>query len=166
MLSIMSGVRQGELLGLKWSDVDWSNNQICVQRTFNNQKWYKPKSKASARKINLGPSMMRELKRWRLACPPSDLDLVFPNGAGGPINHNNMVNRHFEPALKKAGIERIRFHDFEAYFCEPFNRPRGKHHIHPNPTGAFESQRHPERICSPHKAPRSERCESIGNDHF
>ncbi len=111
MLAIMSGLRQGELLGLKWSDVDWPNNQIQIQRTFNNQSWYKPKSKASARKINLGPSMMRELKKWRLACPPSELNLVFPNGAGGPINHNNMVNRHFEPALKKAGIERIRFHD-------------------------------------------------------
>lgn len=56
MLAIMSRVRQGELLGLNWSDVDWSNNQIHVQRTFNNQSWYKPKSKASARKINLRPS--------------------------------------------------------------------------------------------------------------
>ena len=111
MLAIMSGARQGELLGLKWSDVDWENNQIHIKRTFNNQRWYKPKSKASNRKISLGPSMMRELKKWRLACPLSDLDLVFPNEAGKPINHNNLVNRHFEPALKKAGIERIRFHD-------------------------------------------------------
>jgi integrase len=104
-------------LGLKWSDVDWPNNQIHIQRTFNNQSWYKPKSKASARKINLGPSMIRELKKWRLACPPSELNLVFPNRAGGPINHSNMVNRHFEPALKKAGIERIRFHDLRHTFA-------------------------------------------------
>ena len=63
-------------------------------------------------KIDLGPAMMKELKAWKLACPPNDLDLVFPNESGKPINHNSMVNRHFNPALKKAGIERIRFHDF------------------------------------------------------
>ncbi len=37
MLAIFSGARQGELLGLKWSDVDWENNQIHIQRTFNNE---------------------------------------------------------------------------------------------------------------------------------
>ena len=37
-LAIFSGARQGELLGLKWSDVDWEHNQIHIQRTFNNQR--------------------------------------------------------------------------------------------------------------------------------
>jgi integrase len=55
--------------------------------------------------------MIQELKRWRLACPPNRQNLVFPTGGGGPINHNNLVNRYFLPALEKAGIERIRFHD-------------------------------------------------------
>jgi integrase len=110
-LSIFSGARQGELLGLKWSDVDWEKSQIHIQRTFNNQRWYIAKMGASNRKIDLGPAMMKELKAWKLACPPNDHDLIFPNESGHPINHNNMVNRHFNPALKKAGIERIRFHD-------------------------------------------------------
>jgi integrase len=39
------------------------------------------------------------------------LDLVFPNGAGGPINYSNMVRRHYHPALEAAGLPRIRFHD-------------------------------------------------------
>jgi integrase len=106
MLAIMSGSRQGELLGLKWSDIDWENNQICIQRTFNNQRWYNTKSEASNRKIDLGPAMIKELKEWKLACPPCGLDLIFPK-----INHNNLVKRYFEPALKEAGIEKIRFHD-------------------------------------------------------
>jgi integrase len=111
MLAIMSGGRQGELLGLKWSDVAWENNQIHIQRTFNNSAWYLPKSKTSDRKVDLGPEMMRELKKWKLRCPPSNLDLVFPNGAGNPIDDSGMLRRHFHPSLKKAGIERIRFHD-------------------------------------------------------
>jgi integrase len=98
-------------LGLRWSDVDWFNNQIHIQRTYNNQSWYDVKTETSNRKIDLGPAMMTELKKWKLACPPCDLDLVFPNEAGGPINHNNMCYRYFEPALKKTGIGKVRFHD-------------------------------------------------------
>ena len=68
MLAIMSGARQGELLGLKWTDVDWFNNQLHIKRSFNEGAWYKPKSKASQRKIDLGPAMMAQLKNWRIAC--------------------------------------------------------------------------------------------------
>lgn len=110
-LAIMSGARQGELLALRWSDVDWENSQICIRRTFNNGALYDPKTETSARRIDLGPLMMSDLKKWRIACPPTDLDLIFPNEAGEHLNHNNMVNRHFNPALKRAGVPRIRFHD-------------------------------------------------------
>ena len=110
-LAIFSGARQGELLGLKWSDVDWINNQVHIQRTFNNQVWYDVKTETSNRKIDLGPAMMTALKKWKLACPQSKLNLIFPNKAGGPINHNNLVNRHFNPTLKAAGLPIIRFHD-------------------------------------------------------
>ncbi len=111
MLAIMSGARQGELFGLKWTDIDWFNNQIHIQRTFNERAWYKPKSKTSDRKIDLGVSMMSQLKLWKIACPPTDLGLVFPNEAGNPINHGNMLRRHFYPAMKATGIKKIRFHD-------------------------------------------------------
>ena len=39
-----------------------------------------------------------------------NLDLVFPTETGNPMNHNNMVNRYFLPGLKKAKIEKIKFH--------------------------------------------------------
>ena len=110
-LAIFSGARQGELLGFKWSDVDWINNQIHVQRTFNNQAWYDVKTKTSNRKIDLGPAMIAELLVWQIFCLKNELDLIFPNQAGGPIDHNNLVNRHFNPALKVAGLPKIRFHD-------------------------------------------------------
>jgi len=110
-LAIMSGARQGELLGLKWPDVDWENNQIHIQRTYNNQAWYKTKTKTSNRKIDLGPSMMAELKKWKLACPPNKLNLILPNEAGGPINQNNLVYRYFETALENAKLGKVRFHD-------------------------------------------------------
>ena len=116
-LAILSGARQGELFGLKWSDVDWDNGQIRINRTYNNGEWYQPKSKASKRAIDLGPSMMLELKRWRMQCRHNELNLVFPSQSGGPINHSVMLRKHFWPALKAAELPRIRFHDLRHTFA-------------------------------------------------
>jgi len=116
-LAILSGARQGELLGLKWSDVDWGNGQIRINRTYNNGEWYQPKSKASKRAIDLGPSMMLELKRWRMRCPLNELDLVFPSQNNGPVNHSVLLRRHFWPALKASELPKIRFHDLRHTFA-------------------------------------------------
>jgi len=111
MLAITSGCRQGELLGLHWTDIDWKNSQIHIQRTFNKSRWCAPKTKGSDRRIDIGPATMQALKGWRLACLPNELDLIFPNKAGLPINYSNMVNRYYFTALETAGIPRIKFHD-------------------------------------------------------
>jgi integrase len=110
-MAIFTGARQGELLGLKWSDVDWENRQICIRRTFNKGRFFVPKTKASRRRIDLAPNVIADLKKWKLACSPNDIDLIFPNEVGKPINYSNMVQRHFLPALKTASLPRIRFHD-------------------------------------------------------
>jgi integrase len=110
-LAIFSGARQGELIGLRWSDVDWINSQIHIQKTFNHQRWYDVKTKKSNRFIDLGPGTITELKKWKLACPVCELNLVFPNQAGNPINHNNLVSRYFNPGLEDAKLPRMRFHD-------------------------------------------------------
>ncbi|MFC1813064.1 tyrosine-type recombinase/integrase [Thermodesulfobacteriota bacterium] len=55
--------------------------------------------------------MMIELKKWKLACPKNDLDLIFPDEAGNPIDQSNLLKRHFFPATIKVCIEKIRFHD-------------------------------------------------------
>jgi integrase len=111
LLAIFAGARQGELLGLKWADVGWKSQQIHIQRTFNKGRFFATKTKTSNRKIDLGPMVLTELKKWKMACPKNDLDLVFPTKKGKPINYSNMVQRHFLPALKAAGLHRIRFHD-------------------------------------------------------
>lgn len=111
MLAVMSGARQGELFGLKWSDVLWETSQIYIQRTYNSGAWYRPKSKNSIRKIDLGPTMIKQLKKWKIACPPTKLNLVFPSESGGPLHQGSFVKSFFWPTLKKAGLSKIRFHD-------------------------------------------------------
>lgn len=111
LMAIMTGARQGELLGIKWDDINWRNKQVHIQRTFNKGRFFIPKTKGSKRHIDLAPVAVQELKRWRLACPTNDLDLVFPNETGGPMNYSNMVQRYFLPALKASDLPRVRFHD-------------------------------------------------------
>ena len=111
MLAVFGGPRQGEILGLKWSDMDWQNKQVHVQRTYTKDRFFTTKTKSSNRKVDLGPAVISELKKWKLACPKHDLDLMFPNEAGKPMNYSNMVNRHFLPALVAAELPKIRFHD-------------------------------------------------------
>jgi integrase len=57
------------------------------------------------------PTLIAELKRWKLASPKGDLDLVFPNRVGNPQSPQNLVQRAFYPALRRAGLRKIRFHD-------------------------------------------------------
>jgi len=111
MTAIMTGMREGETLGLKWNDVDWVNSQIHVKRTFNHGRFYEPKTKTSKRKIDMAPHLATQLKKWQLACPPNSPNLVFPNGNGKPMSADNLVKRHFHPALKRANLPKIRFHD-------------------------------------------------------
>jgi len=110
-LAIFGGLRQGELLGLKWSDVDWENSQVHVQRTYTKGRFFATKTKTSNRRVDLGPIVITELKKWKLGCIKNKLDLVFPNESGKPMNYSNMITRHFLPALKQAELPKIRFHD-------------------------------------------------------
>lgn len=104
LMALMTGARQGELLGLKWEDLDLEKKQINIQRTFTKGRFFPTKTKCSKRKVDLSPTLLIELKKWKLACPKTELDLIFPNEAGEPVNYSNMVQRHFIPALEKAGI--------------------------------------------------------------
>jgi len=111
MTAVLTGMREGELLGLKWDDLDWHNGQIQVRRTYNHTRFYEPKTKTSKRKIDLAPELIQRLKEWKLACPPGDLNLVFPTSTGTPEDAMNMLKRQFLPALRRAGLPRMRFHD-------------------------------------------------------
>src|SRR4030042_5996392 len=82
MAAILTGMREGELLGLKWEDFDWRNGQVYVRRTYNHGRFYEPKTKTSRRKIDMAPELIQELKRWKIACPVGELDLVFPTEIG------------------------------------------------------------------------------------
>jgi integrase len=115
--AVFTGMRQGELLGLQWGDIDWNSHQIHVRRAWREGSFTEPKTANSIRKVDLPEFMIAELKQWKLRCPISEHDLVFPNGSGNPESHANLMQRGFDPALRRAGLRKIRFHDLRHTFA-------------------------------------------------
>ena len=111
LMAVLTGMRRGELLALRRRDIDWKNSQILVNRSVWKGKFIPPKSKTSVRRIDMSPHLARELQNHIEASPNNELDLVFSNTEGNLVDPDTMVRRHFLPALKRAGIRRIRFHD-------------------------------------------------------
>ena len=107
---ILTGLRAGELWALRWPDIDFQALQIDVRQSLWRGQFQTPKSKSSMRRIDIPEKLAHEIEKWRLASRPNDQDLVFPNTQGRPACHDNVVKRHFEPALKRAGFRHVSFH--------------------------------------------------------
>jgi integrase len=110
MTAFLTGVRSGELWGLQWGDVDWNSKQIHVRRSLWKGHFQTPKSKCSVRKIDIPEMLLHELRRWKLQCPVSEHDLVFPSPSGKPSHHDNVIFRYYNRALREAGLRRVSFH--------------------------------------------------------
>lgn len=110
-VAIFTGLRQGELLGLEWPDVDLDQSVIHVRRSFNHNKVRDTKSEASYRTVDLGKEAVRRLREWKIACPPTERNLVFPSNVGNHINARNLYNRVYKPLLEKAELPDLTFHE-------------------------------------------------------
>jgi integrase len=105
MMAAFCGLRASEIRGLRWSDVDLAKCLLTVaQRADRFNAIGVPKSKRSKRTLPFGPMVQNALKEWRLACPKSDLDLVFPNRLGHVQSHGNDFLRMLRPTQEAAGL--------------------------------------------------------------
>ena len=116
LTAVMTGMRLGELLALRWSDINWFSQQIYVGRAVSLGKIEEPKSRHSVRKVAMAPVLAEALKKHKKALKVASLfsdeeDLIFPNAQGGLLDGRNVYHRYFIPSLKKAGLPRVRFHD-------------------------------------------------------
>jgi len=124
VLALNTGMRQGELLALKWDDVDLERGVLRVRRTLThaNKSFVlgEPKTKNSRRTIRLTTGAVNAL-RMHLSRQLEEIEymgslyqpggLIFATETGTIINPSNLRNRSFKPLLKGAGLPPIRFHD-------------------------------------------------------
>lgn len=117
LTATMTGMRQGELLALRWSDVDWQAKRIRVRRSYVRGHWDTPKSRSGERSVPLATRVSCELKRHRRRSRfRGAADLVFPHPlTGNPLDHASLVRR-FKQALRAGGVRRVRFHDLRHTF--------------------------------------------------
>lgn len=132
LLAITTGMRQGEMLGLRWPDVDLDNSRLTISRALQRTRrrrngddsgdWFvfgHPKTDGSRRTIELPPVTVDALRRhkesqgvfsslagaaWR------DQNLVFTTRIGTPLDTSNILH-NFHRVLKSAGMQEMRFYD-------------------------------------------------------
>jgi integrase len=113
VLAITTGMRQGELLGLQWRDIDLDAGTLCVNRSVYDGAISPPKSSAGRRTIRLSKLAIAALRQHRLSTAKQRMsEWVFPSARGTTIGHQNLHNRSWKPLLKRAGLPHsTRFHD-------------------------------------------------------
>jgi integrase len=122
-VALALGLRRGEALGLRWSDIDFNQEVIYVRQAVHRVKGKLElgpvKTDDSERTIALPKPLAAALREWQAAqeCERaaagkrwSSHDLIFPTTIGTPMDPRNL-NRHFAALCARAGVRPVRFHD-------------------------------------------------------
>jgi integrase len=139
VLAVTTGMRQGELLGLGWEDVDLEAGVVRVKRKLTLAKGgprlTEPKTRGSRRQIRLTSSAVEALEKHRERQQTeraasngswTDRGLVFCTGRGTLIRRDNLHAKHWKPLLRRAGLPDIRFHDLR-HTCATLLLTKGVH---------------------------------------
>ncbi len=139
VLAVTTGMRQGELLGLGWEDVDHEAGTVRVRRTLTlargGPRLTEPKTPKSRRSIRLTSGAVEALERHRLGQQAEraaagekwkDWGLVFATRVGTPIRRDNLHDKYWKPLLKRSGLPDTRFHDLR-HTCATLLFTRGVH---------------------------------------
>jgi integrase len=123
-LALTTGLREGEIIGLKWSDLDWERGRLKIQRQVQRIKgqglvFSEPKTQFGNRVIAVGPITLVKLREHRqqqklekaiIIHRWQENDLIFPTTIGTPRDPHNLL-KCFKEILGKAGLPDMRFHD-------------------------------------------------------
>lgn len=123
LLAATTGMRRGEVLGVRWRDIDFKDRRLHVRQTILSVNYQltvgQPKTLRSERKIALDAETIRVLTAHRvtqrreqqlLGAGYHDQDLVFARENGDPV-HPDYFSQTFDRAVKRLKLPKIRLHD-------------------------------------------------------
>ena len=117
-IDLTTGLRRGELLGLKWSDIDLEKGDLRVQRQIgriDGKIIEMPlKTKNAYRTLPLSADAINVLKIQK--CKVGNSEWVFPSPTGGPMSPDSVLHM-LHRVLKRAGLPKVRFHDLRHTFA-------------------------------------------------
>jgi integrase len=117
LTAAMTGLRQGELVALRWRDIDWKAQRVRVRQNHVLGEFGTPKSKRSTRSVPLADAVAGELDRLFKSSPrQGDDDLVFGDPHTGEPLDKAAILRRYKNALKAAQLGERRFHDLRHTF--------------------------------------------------
>ncbi len=104
-VAAMTGLRQGELVALRWRDIDWTAGVVRVRRNYSRGQWGTPKSRRSSRSVPLADRVAAELDRhFQRSAYRSDDSLVFCHPHTGNPYDASKLRERFYAAMKAAGM--------------------------------------------------------------
>jgi integrase len=121
--AVFTGARIGEVLGLRWSDINFNRQVIRITRQLTQQgELAEPKTANAKREIVMFPNLATMLREHRLRSPFSkDGDFVFATRTGTPFSQRNVTKRGLEKAADAAGLnrpgQRLHSHDLRHTFA-------------------------------------------------
>jgi integrase len=99
LLGLLTGLRVGEILGLRWKGIDLISGQLRVEQTIYRGTTSSPKTQGSRRTLPLPqPILQTLLTLYERGLGKSDLDLVFSTSKGTPLSDTNLLHRELKPA--------------------------------------------------------------------
>lgn len=154
--AILSGLRQGELLGLHWRDVDFDNEVIRVRTALNRKRQdVPPKTERAVRDVILMPALaqlLRQHKRESRFNAPDDY--VFATSVGTPEHAAHISLRSLKPALARAGLRPIGGTTFDIR-SPASDRRRSKYHVRLSAAWTHLEPDHARRLCPPSQPRRA-----------
>jgi integrase len=113
LIAVLTGLRIGEIIGLRWADVDLDRNELRVEQSVYRGSVGSPKTKGSRRTLPLPEAAVEALKRLAQRLPNGNPERpVFCSRKGTALSDTNLLLRHLKPAGKKIGVPWISWHTF------------------------------------------------------